>query len=69
MQFKTRIKLFSRNPYNMDKEELEKLKQKFKHLKSKKVKRIGSSIESGSPRLLSMMNKGYKIPDLLAFWN
>lgn len=37
---KTRIKLFSRNPYNMDKEELEKLKQKFKHLKSKKVKLV-----------------------------
>ena len=41
---KTRIKLFSRNPYNMDKEELEKLKQKFKHLKSKKVRGMENDI-------------------------
>lgn len=36
-------------------------------LKTKKVRLISGSIETGSPRLLSMMDKGYKIPDLLSF--
>lgn len=34
---------------------------------SKKVKKIVGSIETGSPRLLAMMNKGYTIPQLLTF--
>ncbi len=38
-----------------------------KDLKTRKVKKISGSIETGSPRLLSMMNKGYTIPDLLTF--
>lgn len=37
-------------------------------LKSRKIKVIGGSLETGSPRILSMMNKGYTIPELLTFW-
>lgn len=40
-----------------------------KDLKTKKIKRIGGSIETGSPRLLSLMDKGYTIQDLLSFWD
>lgn len=34
-----------------------------------KIVKIKGSIETGSPRLLSMMNKGYTIPELVEFWN
>lgn len=40
-----------------------------KDLKTRKVKKVRGSIETGSPRLLSMMDKGYTISDLLAFWD
>lgn len=33
-----------------------------------KLEIVKSSIETGSPRLLSMMNKGYTIPELVDFW-
>lgn len=34
-----------------------------------KIGKIKGSIETGSPRLLSMMNKGYTIPELIQFWD
>lgn len=33
-----------------------------------KLRRIKGSVETGSPRLLSMMNKGYTVDELVEFW-